>query len=289
MKVYFKLSKDAQHYVVKNHASARNVSFSADAERQHRVRRSVNYGTKRAITSMLAAMKPTNESVSAGVKSSAKIAGVKRGRSDISSPVKMLEEEASPADFVKQAFEELTSDGEHIDFSVTFVEPTQSMIDAYKMETIQACRSQDLAKLRQLFERGEVLNCCNRFGESLIHMACRRGDLDTVKFLLLEADASLYIRDDYGRTPLHDACWTPSPKFDLIDFLIEQAPEFLNVKDVRGHTPLHYIRREHWAEWTKFLTDRKEKLRFKRRHTLNSYRRSDLPAHTHSLSHNTAT
>lgn len=215
---------------------------------------------------MLSSVTSSNITVSSSSsdESCSKIGGVKRKLLDISSP----ELEASPADYLQQALKEVSVNDES-DIEVDFVKPTQSMIDAYKMETIQACRAQDLSKLRQLFEKGEVLNCCNRFGESLVHMACRRGDLDTVKFLLLEAEASLYIRDDYGRTPLHDACWTSTPRFDLIDFLIEQAPEFLFVKDVRGHTPLNYVRREHWSQWIKFLTERKHKLHaIKRRNTI---------------------
>jgi len=66
------------------------------------------------------------------------------------------------------------------------------------------------------FSGGTNLQCANRFGESLIHMACRRSHRDVVSFLVNEAGVSLRVRDDYGRTPFHDACWRPELDLELI-------------------------------------------------------------------------
>jgi hypothetical protein len=47
------------------------------------------------------------------------------------------------------------------------------------------------------------MNCFNRFGESLLHMDCRRGFEDTVEFLLDQPEVDVRICDDNGRTILH--------------------------------------------------------------------------------------
>ena len=95
-----------------------------------------------------------------------------------------------------------------------------------------------------------------------MHMACRRGFTDVVKFLVLEAKCTIFMRDDYGRTAMHDAAWSPSPNFEMMEFLIEQAPVLLLMSDVRGHTPFSYVRKEHWDTWIRFLSARRDKLCF---------------------------
>jgi len=169
----------------------------------------------------------------------------------------------SPSEYVREAFEENGYDPkdsstlEH----VKFLETTKEMIAAWKAETVNAVRSQDLDKLRQLHEGGELLQCSNQFGESLIHMACRRGFTKVVSFLVREAKVSLFVKDDFGRSPGHDCCWTPEPNFRLLDIIIDEAPELLCIKDVRGHAPLDYVRKEHWEDWRSFLSERRSKLR----------------------------
>lgn len=105
---------------------------------------------------------------------------------------------------------------------------------------------------------GFSMAACNRFSESIVHMACRRSDLDTIQFILDHIDTVLLV-DDYGRTPLHDACWRPEPKFDIVALLMDTNLDLIRCVDKRGSTPLHYVRREHWAQWCAFLEVQKEK------------------------------
>jgi ankyrin repeat protein len=140
---------------------------------------------------------------------------------------------------------------------VEFIKLSEPMIEAYTVEVVKAARSGDTALLRKLHAEGKSLQCCNRFGESLIHMLCRRGELEPVKFLTEEAGVSLRVRDDYGRTPLHDACWTSKPRYDLVEYILQKEPGLLYVTDVRGHVPFHYIRKEHYNEWFDFLQEKK--------------------------------
>ncbi|OEU06641.1 ankyrin [Fragilariopsis cylindrus CCMP1102] len=107
-------------------------------------------------------------------------------------------------------------------------------------------------------------NACNRFGESILHIACRRGHLEMVKFLIDEVGLRIdTIRDDYHRTPLHDAFWTPVASYDVVDFLLQQpnVVQLLLLKDVRGYTPLDYARSEDRGKWLRFLWERKAILR----------------------------
>lgn len=141
-----------------------------------------------------------------------------------------------------------------------FNPPTDEEIDNYDLEIMAAVREEKMDVLRTMHESGRCLQCCNRFGESLLHMACRRGFLEVVKFMIEEANVSLYVKDDYGRTPMHDACWAPVPNFPLMKLLIENAPEQIFLSDVRGHTPLSYTRRGDWQEWKKWLVEHQELL-----------------------------
>jgi ankyrin repeat protein len=140
---------------------------------------------------------------------------------------------------------------------VNFMNPNEEMIANFNKSIVSSLRTGNLEELRTLLSTGVSMNCCNRFGESLLHMACRRGSTDLVKFLVTEANVSLYIRDDFGRTVLHDACWTSSPNLELFEFLLTLVPEFVMIKDVRGHYPLDYVRKQHWDVWSSFLRSHK--------------------------------
>ena len=181
----------------------------------------------------------------------------KRNRLDFA-----LDSNSNPIDFIVAAFRANGCDA-RIQISTVselFHTPTDDEIASYHQEVIQAVRDHDIDKLRAYVAEGRTLQCCNRFGESLMHMACRRGFTDVVKFLVLKAKCTLFVRDDYGRTAMHDAAWSPEPNFEMLEFLIQQAPELLLMSDVRGHTPFSYVRKEHWHKWIVFLQDHCEKL-----------------------------
>ncbi|KAL9190531.1 hypothetical protein ACHAXT_000237 [Thalassiosira profunda] len=135
---------------------------------------------------------------------------------------------------------------------------TDDDIAAYSHDAIAAVRANDVAALRALHAQGRPLRQCNRFGESLLHVACRRSSAEVVSFLLTEARVSPRIKDDYGRTPLHDACWRGHPAHDIVEMLLTVEPKLAFVPDVRGHRPFQYARREHWAGWRAFLERRKD-------------------------------
>jgi len=134
-----------------------------------------------------------------------------------------------------------------------FEDWTDDQKQSYAHDVINAVKAQDIEALRKWKEEGRILQAANRFGESLLHMACRRGFTNVVKFFIEEAGLNLWIRDDFGRTPLHDACWTSDPAPDLVRYIIDKEPDMSLVSDKRGHTPLDYVRKDDWKTWISFL------------------------------------
>ncbi len=139
-----------------------------------------------------------------------------------------------------------------------FLRMTDENIEAYTKETLKAVRTKDIDKLQQYLSQGKNLQCCNKFGESIISMACREGSMDVVDFLLNEADVSIQICDDFGRTPLHNACWASEPNFDLVSVLIRKCADLCIICDKRGHTPLDYVQKGHYENWSSFLLNNKD-------------------------------
>lgn len=137
-----------------------------------------------------------------------------------------------------------------------FLEPQDSEVDAYGHDLLNAVRNQDLELLEKFHKEGRPLKCSNQFGESLLHLACRKSFAKVTRFLVEHARVPFNVKDDFGRNPCHDACWTISPNWELMDLIVEKCPDLFFVEDVRGHTPLDYVRMEHWPVWIEYLTEK---------------------------------
>jgi Ankyrin repeats (3 copies) len=146
---------------------------------------------------------------------------------------------------------------------------TEERVQAYTVETVKAVRSQDLKTLRaHLDQQGRTpLEACNKQGESIIHLACRRRNEALVRFMVEDAKVSVKVRDDWGKTPLHELCWNSRPRarsqFDSFRLLLKEAPELLFAKDKRGYTPLQYVPKDSWKDWQRFLNRYKKMIRCK--------------------------
>ena len=141
-----------------------------------------------------------------------------------------------------------------------FHDPSEEEVENYKLDILNAVRGNDLATLREFCSQGRSLKCSNRFGESILHLACRKQLIDIVDFLVNEAGIPVKVCDDFGRTPLHDACWTHKPDFKLVDLILSKCPDLLYIRDKRGHTPLYYARKDHWCIWIEHLQQQTELL-----------------------------
>jgi hypothetical protein len=174
-----------------------------------------------------------------------------------------MEEQQTPQDLLKQIIQQKDISPKFslaLDVHYFFLKMTSKNVQAYDMAKAVAIRNCNIPALRAMHLKGEILQCCNRFGESIVHTACRRGSAVCIQFLTQEAGVSLRVRDDYGRTPLHDACWTNIPNFELIKLVLKSCPDLLFVADKRGYFPLQYVRKDHHGDWCKFLEENHELL-----------------------------
>jgi hypothetical protein len=165
-----------------------------------------------------------------------------------------------PVDYLQHLLKTRGYDREYlVASSLTSIDPLlqQKRTSDYGCDIVNAVRLSDVITLMQMQELGRCMSACNKYSESIVHMACRRSTYATVKFILNSVNITALV-DDYGRTPLHDACWRSEPCFEIVALLMDTNLDLVRCKDSRGSTPLHYVRREHWQQWCAFLHYQKE-------------------------------
>jgi Ankyrin repeats (3 copies) len=136
-----------------------------------------------------------------------------------------------------------------------FPKITDDFSQGYTMELVTAVRNDDVAAMRRIHEENPTrsLLCGSKFGDSIIHLACRRNCVKVLEFLLCEMDLSPQLVCDYGRTPLHDALWNTKLNERILILLLNKCPDLLFVTDNRGSTPLSYTPRDQWKYICRFL------------------------------------
>jgi hypothetical protein len=180
-------------------------------------------------------------------------------RDDTSPQAKVDPSTEKPEDCLAAIF--LAEDLDLYDFAPnadSFLKVTEEHIAGHTLQVTSAARKDNLTLLKKFLHEGKSLQCCNRYGESLVHIVCRRGSPDVLRFLIEEAKVSITIRDDVGRNPMHDAAWTDKPNFDLVKVLMSEAPKLMFAKDTRGHSPLNYIPKQRWEAWCDFFKSNQE-------------------------------
>jgi len=150
--------------------------------------------------------------------------------------------------------------------------PTAKDVNDYSLEVSRLIRDGNVDALKRLCGAGKPddsgtrytsINACNRFGESLLHFAARRshrdGGLNMLRWLL-RLGACPWVCDDFGRTPLHDAFWTPEPAMESVELLLRQSPDMFFTMDSRGCLPLSLSRQESLPAWKDFFCARVDEL-----------------------------
>jgi len=133
-----------------------------------------------------------------------------------------------------------------------YTKASQVQIASYGSRMAHIIKSSDADALRETLALGLSANPCNQYGESLLHMVCRRGDMELLQ-IFVEAGANLQTSDDHGRTPLHDACWTAHPAFDVVETILQRDSFMFFLQDSRGSLPLSYVHKADWPQWTEWL------------------------------------
>ncbi len=75
-------------------------------------------------------------------------------------------------------------------------------------------------------------------GETLLHIACRKGHLDIVRALVEVCRCSLLVTDDHGNSPCHSAC--EAGQIKVMDYFDKcPYPNYYSSKNSDGNTLLH--------------------------------------------------
>jgi len=131
---------------------------------------------------------------------------------------------------------------------------------SYHMHLFDLVHSDNVTEFAKLIEAGLSPNPCNPYGgESLVHLICQLGKPDFLR-VLLRAGATVQVADDYGRTPLHDACRAVTPCFDIVTMLLQADYRMTHMTDCRGAVPLSYVPKEHYDQWIAFFEEQKDLL-----------------------------
>lgn len=137
--------------------------------------------------------------------------------------------------------------------------PEPDQVSSYDKAILSAVLEEDEEALERMRVAGRRMDACNRFGDSVLHMACRRGRASALRFLLRATGPSgVMLGDDMGRTVMHDACWTATPRFDVASAVLDNDTRLLRTLDSRGSSPLQYVPRDQWPLWCAFFESRKE-------------------------------
>lgn len=154
-----------------------------------------------------------------------------------------------------------------------------SSYDAYFIKLVKSCSSTTPATStnRELVQK--ILHCgispnpCNSHSESLVHTICRCGDVALLQ-CMIDAGSCMTVCDDYGRTPLHDACWftgnnsnddddpNKNTIFDIVALLLQNSSTegtyMFYMTDCRGYAPLQYVTKQYWRIWIEWLEANKD-------------------------------
>ncbi|XP_068995032.1 SMC5-SMC6 complex localization factor protein 1 isoform X1 [Embiotoca jacksoni] len=103
-----------------------------------------------------------------------------------------------------------------------------------------SCRNQnslvnETSKEKENIPRG--LNRVNAAGETLLHRACKRNQVETVLQILTLPGTDVNVKDHAGWTPLHEACNHGST--DCVKALLGHQPAPALINQVGGVSPLH--------------------------------------------------
>ena len=112
-----------------------------------------------------------------------------------------------------------------------------------------ACHTKALRIIRLLLDRKSSTNIPNKEGETaeviplnedgdcLLHIACRWGNVDIVRYLITDQTYNPNVQNTSSNTPLNAS--SEHGNLDVIKILVSRKDCDLNVPNERGNTPLH--------------------------------------------------
>jgi len=117
-----------------------------------------------------------------------------------------------------------------------------SMAIAVDEDIFSAALSGIISKLRSFISAGEDVNARDEYGNTPLHRATSRGNLEAVRFLLKQG-ADVNARDRFGDSPLHIAAMLRNLEaVKIVKILLEQGAD-VNARNRYRRTALHIAER----------------------------------------------
>jgi hypothetical protein len=127
-------------------------------------------------------------------------------------------------------------------------------------ELERAIRSKKVHRLNRLANKGVNMNARNQQGESVVSLVCRVGSAEQLVYLM-KSKVSVRVRDNVGKTPLHEVAWAPTFQPSIAMMLMTDSPELLWAPDSRGYLALDYAPKRCLVDWYEFLELKQPMLR----------------------------
>ena len=127
-------------------------------------------------------------------------------------------------------------------------------VSKVKERLLDAVNESDTATVRLLLEAGADPATHNEYDDSLLSLACDRGNADIVRLLL---DHGADVNDgnnEWEETPLHAACLHDHT--DIVKILLSRTNCEINAMDDRRRTPLHNACRRRHAGVARLLIEK---------------------------------
>ena len=133
--------------------------------------------------------------------------------------------------------------GGHPDLVEFFIEKgcSTSQINCHDASlSLLACKSGQLALVHKLEALSLFsLNSVDYYGFTILHYSCMSNNVELLKYLLIQYQLTLDVKDQFGRTPLHIASWYASSS--VVEYIVSiQGNEALLVTDNNGFSCLHF-------------------------------------------------
>ncbi len=126
-----------------------------------------------------------------------------------------------------------------------------SLDPSFPQDFTVSVREGDVEKTKDLLSAERFnINRTNQYGETLLHVACRYGQLEIVK-MLVDMGATVSEKDQYGCTPALVAA--KGNHSEVVLALVNELGCDSNTEDGRGCTLLHEACRHGWLEIVRIL------------------------------------
>ena len=123
-----------------------------------------------------------------------------------------------------------------------------------RISLINACKSGNVDIVRHLvINKHYDVNAKGNYGYTPLHWACERGRFEIVKILINHSQCNIEAKCFLNGRPLHKAC--ESGNVDIVRYLVIDKHCDVNAEAWYGNTPLHYACEKGSFEITRFLTN----------------------------------